>query len=399
MNLEKAKNTPKIINFVKKNDQVEKSVRRAELKLVAFISEHNLPFLIMDHLILLLISIFPESDVAKKLKCNRTKATKLTKDCLAQEQINLITSILQKQHFSLIIDETTDISTQKSLVLITRYFDKIHQRSRDTFLGLLRVQDCTAQGIYNSICEYLGNIQVPIQNLLGFASDNAAVMMGNMGGVQKLLKNILPNIFVLGCVCHSFHLCSSAASKKLPRSVEDFIQSIYNYFSHSSKLQECFQEFQVFCQLKPHKMLHPSQTRWLSLQAAVDQTLENWDALILFFRDECFQEDLNSTKNILNCLEHPTYKMYFTFLSYILDLINKLNMEFQAEKPNVFNLVTRVSDVYRMILRNYLKKDYIDHIDFNLVDCKNPSNFLSLDQIYFGAKTEALMTKPNTVKN
>lgn len=265
-NLEKDKNIPKISKFTKANEQVEKSVRRAELKLVAFINEHNLPFLLMDHLILLLISIFPDSDVAKKLKCNRTKATKLTKDCLAQEQLNLVSAILTKQYFSLIIDETTDISTQKSLVLVARYFDKINQRCKDIFIGLLRVQNCTAQGIYQAICEYLTKIEVPIQNLLGFASDNAAVMMGNIGGVQALFKSILSNIFVLGCVCHSFHLCSSAAARKLRRSVEDFIRSIYNYFSHSSKRQESFQEFQAFCELKPHKMLHPAQTRWLSLQ-------------------------------------------------------------------------------------------------------------------------------------
>lgn len=79
------------------------------------------------------------------------KATKLTKDCLAQEQLNLVSAILTKQYFSLIIDETTDISTQKSLVLVARYFDKINQRCKDIFIGLLRVQNCTAQGIYQAI--------------------------------------------------------------------------------------------------------------------------------------------------------------------------------------------------------------------------------------------------------
>lgn len=266
-NLQKAQTTPKIIEYCKMPDtKIEKSIKRAELKLVGFLHEHNLPFLLMDHLILLLANIFPDSEVAKGLKCSRTKSTKMTKDCLAQEQLSNISKILQTQPFSLIIDETTDVSTQKSLVMIARYYDHLKDRCKDAFLGLLRVKDCTAQALFNSICAELTKMKIPYNNLTGFAADNASVMMGNIGGVKALFKSILPNIFVMGCVCHSFHLCSSAAAKKLPRSLEDFIRSVYTYFAHSSKRQEALTEFQKFVNLKPHKMLHPSQTRWLSLQ-------------------------------------------------------------------------------------------------------------------------------------
>lgn len=160
-NYEKAKNTPKINKYVKEPDNnLEKSVKRAELKLVAFLHEHNLPFLLINHLVLLLVSIFPKSDVAKGLKCNRTKATQMTKDCFAQEQLITIANTFKDQHFSLIIDETTDVSTQKSLVLIARYFDNHQQRSRDMFIGLLRVKDCTAKGIFEAINNYLREINV-----------------------------------------------------------------------------------------------------------------------------------------------------------------------------------------------------------------------------------------------
>ncbi|KAJ8914340.1 hypothetical protein NQ315_011328, partial [Exocentrus adspersus] len=248
-NYEKAKNAPKITRYIKEpDDKLEKSIKRAELKLVAFINEHNLAFLLMDHLILLLVSIFPDSNIAKGLKCNRTKATKVTKDCLAQEQLNLVTTVLRNQFFSLIIDETT----------------------------------------------------------------NAPPVSDKM--------------------------------------------------------------------------------------AAVDRVLENWDALTLYFRMEATEEDLNSARNILRCLEHPTYKMYFTFLSYILELVNKLNLEFQAEKPKIFNMLTRVSDFYRSLLRSYLKKVYIDNTNLNDVECKNPEYFLPLESIYLGAKTEILMSKDNLDK-
>lgn len=162
----------------------------------------------------------------------------------------------------------TDVSSEKSLVIVTRFYDSEKEQCRDAFLGLIKVTSCTAEDLFRAIVECLENYRIPLTNMIGLAADNASVMMGNINGVQARFKRVIPNLFVLGCVCHSFHLCSSAAAHQLPRSLEDLIRSIYNYFSHSSNRSAKLREFQVFVQLKPHKILHPSQTRWLSLQVS-----------------------------------------------------------------------------------------------------------------------------------
>lgn len=36
--------------------------------------------------------------------------------------------------FSFIIDETTDLGTKKSLVVVVRYFDEVQNKVRDKFL-------------------------------------------------------------------------------------------------------------------------------------------------------------------------------------------------------------------------------------------------------------------------
>ncbi|KAL3225088.1 hypothetical protein MRX96_004671 [Rhipicephalus microplus] len=107
--------------------------------------------------------------------------------------------------------------------------------------------------------------------------------MGAHHSVASMLQAQIPGISILKCICHSFHLCASYTCKTLPRGVEDLARDVYNYFL-SPKQTSAYQEVQRLAKVKPHKLLHPSQTRWLSLQVVVTRLLEQMPALISFFQ-------------------------------------------------------------------------------------------------------------------
>lgn len=197
-------------------------------------------------------------------------------------------------------------------------------------------------------------------------------------------------------LCHSIHLCASAACQELPKSIEQFAQEIVIYFAHSSKRIGELKEYQIFANLKPHKLLKPSQTRWLSSQVVVNRIIESWPALQLFFTNETWEETSINPKKILDALYNVLFKLYFYFLGYVLDIINKLNLEFQSEIPKLYKLLPRASTLYRTLLRNFMKPEYIstnlDKIQFN------PSNY-NIDNIYCGANCQLLIETENTPKN
>ena len=154
--------------------------------------------------------------------------------------------------------------------------------------------------------------------MIGFASDGANAMMGAHNSLSSRLVTDIPNLFIMKCICHSFHLCASYACMSLPRAVEQLTRDVYNYFMSSPKRLSELKEFQDFVKVKPHKLLHPSQTRWLSLQAVVCRVLEQYDALILYFTDAAFSERIMATEKILHYLKDPTNKLYLQFLEFIL---------------------------------------------------------------------------------
>lgn len=102
--------------------------------------------------------------------------------------------------------------------------------------------------------------------MIGLAADNASVMMGNKTGVKAKFKEINPKIIVVGCICHSLHICASAAEEKLPISIKEFLRNIINHFSNSPKRIGASKEYQEFVNIKPLKLLKTAQTRRLSLQ-------------------------------------------------------------------------------------------------------------------------------------
>ncbi|XP_056643937.1 uncharacterized protein LOC130449894 [Diorhabda sublineata] len=216
-------------------------------------------------------------------------------------------------------------------------------------------------------------------------------MMGHISGVKARLKAVIPDLYVLGCTCHSFHLCASAACLKLPRTIEQFARDIYNYFSNSCKRYVELRVCQVFLDMKPNKLLRPSQTRWLSLQMVVKKILHNWQPLTLFFQGALLEDRLQSSQNILNALSNPVYKLYFLFLNFILEAVNKLNLEFQSEKPKITSLYDNVTNLNKLVLKSFIKKEILDFFSLSDLDPSNQKYFVDLSQLYLGAKVEQFL--------
>lgn len=176
-------------------------------------------------------------------------------------------------------------------------------------------------------------------------------MMGEHNSVSSPFRQQCPGIFVMKCICHSAHLCASEACTALPRRCEDLPRDIFNHFRCSSKRQSEFVQFVEFqlLNLKPHKLLHPCQTRWLSSVTVVSRVLEQWDALLLYFNDIWLSERVLSTELIYNSLHNPFIKLYL-FLEWVLPKFTHFNALFQSNKVVITVLHEKLILLYKELL-------------------------------------------------
>ena len=362
------KNQLKIDQEFEKNGAIKQ--KEAELKILLFIVKYNLPFTIIEPLVDLVKSVDPTSKVCKNIQLGRTKGTDIINTLLCAEGTRAIFNVLQKQHFSLIIDETNDVSCKKCLTLVARYFDSDENITKDTFLAMLELENCDSKSIFDCIVNFFKTHNIPFNNCIGFAADNASVMMGKNKGVQALFKEMNPYIYTLGCSCHSLHLCSSSASKELPESCEKLAKDIYYHFSHSSQRQCEFQKFQKDFNVPAHKILKLSGTRWLSYEGVCQRLVEHWLPLKHYFLLNEFENKKAESNNSISQNLTEANFIYLLFIVFILKMTNNLNKEFQSEQPKIYKLLPAVKTFILTVLTNFVKRECIDtnnlgSIDFN----------------------------------
>ena len=123
----------------------------AEIMFCYFVAEHNLPAAIADHFCGLVPKMFPDSAIAKQMRCGRTKTTMIVKRCLATEATSPVIARCCSGPYSIIIDESTDRNTDKRLAVLVRYFDTETARSCTRLLDMPVCNGGTAQEIFDTL--------------------------------------------------------------------------------------------------------------------------------------------------------------------------------------------------------------------------------------------------------
>ncbi|XP_065582940.1 uncharacterized protein LOC136042021 [Artemia franciscana] len=346
--------------------QKDIDVTNAEIRLSAWFASEDIPFIKANTLIPVLKACAPDSAVLKNFQMKQTKITGIVKNVLAPYEQSRLSHDLRKSFYSLVIDETTDRGTIKSLVIIVKYKHPNTQAVKEEFLGILEVEDSSSLGQKTLIVNYLKKLCIPLNRMISIGFDNASVNTGVQAGLGALLiagstggmvDDALPELFVLGCTSHSLALVASHASKRLPEGLEPMLRDLMNYVANSPKRIVELKEIQQFTELKVHRMLQISNTRWLSMEQAISRVLEQWNALVMFFTNHGLgdaagdKSSQDKAAKILSYMKEPLTNAYFHFLAFTLNKINCLNLEFQSSDTRIHKLLPSSKATMKSIMK------------------------------------------------
>lgn len=153
----------------------------------------------------------------------------------------IVSKVNEAKFFSILADETTDISGIEQFTLCIRYVDNIGSSSylREDFLKFVPVSDVTGEGLANTLLKTLREMKLKLEYLSAQGYDGAASMSGRFNGcAAKILVDNAQAIYI-HCCNHSLNLVvSDSCSIPLIRNCLGTIREIINFFRCSAQRQE-----------------------------------------------------------------------------------------------------------------------------------------------------------------
>lgn len=126
----------------------------------------------------------------KEIKFTDHKIQNELIELMSKQVINhIVKEIQQAKYFSIMIDETTDISKLEQVSLVIRYTDdqlNVHER----FMGFQRTTAMTGEALFYLLLEWLKKLDLDVKNIVAQSYDGASAMRGEYKGVAARLKEV-----------------------------------------------------------------------------------------------------------------------------------------------------------------------------------------------------------------
>lgn len=368
-------------------------VIKAESLFTKFLLEHNLPLTAADHAGPLFKRMFPDSKIASKYRCARTKTTEIIKSFARTTQDDLC-KILKSKKFCIATDGSNAISNEKLFSVVITYFDETIGKVTTTLLSLPKLDnDATGENIFSLLDDELKKYGVPWANCIAFCADNASVMLGEHKGVGAFIKKANSNIVIHGCACHLIHLAAKHATKKCADfNIENFLVDVFYYLKKSTKRINLLKLCEEACDLEDRKILKYGATRWLSMGKVIDRFLNQWDALKKFFCEE--EKGTSATfLRLKDTFESPSTQLYLLFFQSVIPIFESANVLMQHEAPLIHQYQRELTSLFSSILSRFIKPTTI--VDSNSIFEINFSklkNQKSDSDLVIGGKTRQYLS-------
>ena len=190
--------------------------------------------------------------------------------------------VKEAKMFSLLVDETKDISKTEQVSIVVRFVDN-KGSIREHFLTFIDTAVLTAQGLTKHIFDILEKFQLDPQWMVAQCYDGSSVMSGHLLGVQSRVKEVVPHAHYVHCYAHTLNLVLVDSVKILSSATEFFLllQTLYSLVS-TTKIHSIFVSMQkeLHPDKQPYQLQKLCNTRWACRYAAVNAICRAYDAIL-----------------------------------------------------------------------------------------------------------------------
>ncbi|XP_067127424.1 52 kDa repressor of the inhibitor of the protein kinase-like [Centruroides vittatus] len=119
---------------------------------------------------------------------------------------DIIKEVKEAEAYSVLADETADISGTEQLSIGLRYFHEKNNEVQEVFVGFVELKGLDAKSIAQTIDEFLTKEKLIPVKCVGLGFDGCSTMSGKKGGVQAILRKKYTKALFFHCSSHKLNL-------------------------------------------------------------------------------------------------------------------------------------------------------------------------------------------------
>ncbi|XP_070582700.1 zinc finger protein 862-like [Erythrolamprus reginae] len=189
---------------------------------------------------------------------------------------------------TLIVDESTDITLTKMLILYAKFRPSNATIYKTMFIGILKLSACNSTAITTAIKEFYAANNIDLQKMVMLTSDGASVMLGKNNGVAAQLRRDVSHLLEQHCVAHREDLGIDDACKDIPlmKVIETLLRSVYSIFARSTLKKQAFIDLAAIMECDSVAFRALNEVRWLSRHFALQALMRNIPVLVEYCKEE-----------------------------------------------------------------------------------------------------------------
>lgn len=264
---------------------------------------------------------------------------------------------------SIILDGSTDISRTHNMIVYflavedhtpVMYFYKLIECSLDQSANgfFIALKDAFSKEKVDFI-QYLKN------NLIGYISDGAPVMLGKNGLISKIRSMVNQPVYSVHCMAHKLHLAITKSFDKIMYFRDGFEKNIDNlirfYNFHSTKRKAHLIEKSIHFDARLYEIHFISQTRWITSEYKIlSNVKKNWFLYVIDLKDIANNKNFDKkTQEKAEVLHNTlTGKIFLSAIHFILDVLMHLSYWSQRLQER-YGLLVGFSSFYKQIMDTF----------------------------------------------
>lgn len=142
----------------------------------------------------------------------------------------LVHHIKELFYFSVMLDETADISTKEQISICIRNVEE-NFSINEVFLGFYVTDSTKSDALFNCLMDVLRRFDLPVENLRGQCYDGAKNMSGHISGLQTRVREQEDRALYVHCRAHSLNLVAQESVEDVAeiRNVMNLVQRCFFY--------------------------------------------------------------------------------------------------------------------------------------------------------------------------